>query len=543
MVVVAECSLRMSDYVAMANVARKLLEKGCSREEILRACYGVDFPEELFVLVEMNEEDREPNLLFFPRPFGLLTPLEWGGPSVKTGIFEELQARLSAFDPGLIALVILYGDHYDYSGSVLCYHRAELAQGRSTVFGFQRDLTDVTALKRYGDSLASVVHEALEDHARRLAKEWEHPSNRGAGSLDEEELRGAEDDLARATAWIATTAERKNASEVSEARLLAAIRVAPENDAPRAVYADALLARGDPRGEMIAVQLRLGELERLGPLSPVEREEGDRLIARQNELGERIGRIAPNVSAFLHRGFATRVLLRAGGEEELTRDPLFHNVLRELVVWRSSPELVLSLTRKLRREHLVLLREVVFNGPVGAESAKAIAGWGPLNWLGTLRFISSEVGRAGMETILRATRASGIRRLAVFNDSLEGFVPLALEACRGLEHLELSFCELGEADVAALARQPRGLRSLALNGNRFGDAGAEVLATSDAFGALERLDLTGCDLTAEGHRLLAEARFPPSLRLVLENEDIEPVALAALRQRYADVRVVGAGAG
>jgi uncharacterized protein (TIGR02996 family) len=62
------------------------------------------------------------------------------------------------------------------------------------------------------------------------------------------------------------------------ARLLAAIRATPEDDAPRLVYADALIDRGDPRGDFIVRQCRgdeakdlldqhgRGWLEGLGPL-------------------------------------------------------------------------------------------------------------------------------------------------------------------------------------------------------------------------------------------------------------------------------------
>jgi uncharacterized protein (TIGR02996 family) len=42
-------------------------------------------------------------------------------------------------------------------------------------------------------------------------------------------------------------------SDDTEAALLAAIRAAPDDDAPRLVYADWLTERGDPRGEYIAL--------------------------------------------------------------------------------------------------------------------------------------------------------------------------------------------------------------------------------------------------------------------------------------------------
>ncbi|MEO8707311.1 MAG: TIGR02996 domain-containing protein [Kofleriaceae bacterium] len=43
-----------------------------------------------------------------------------------------------------------------------------------------------------------------------------------------------------------------------EAALLSAIRDAPDDDAPRLVYADWLIERGDPRGEYIALACSLG---------------------------------------------------------------------------------------------------------------------------------------------------------------------------------------------------------------------------------------------------------------------------------------------
>jgi uncharacterized protein (TIGR02996 family) len=44
-------------------------------------------------------------------------------------------------------------------------------------------------------------------------------------------------------------------SAATDAALLAAVLAAPDDDAPRLVYADFLIGRGDPRGELITVQL------------------------------------------------------------------------------------------------------------------------------------------------------------------------------------------------------------------------------------------------------------------------------------------------
>jgi uncharacterized protein (TIGR02996 family) len=60
--------------------------------------------------------------------------------------------------------------------------------------------------------------------------------------------------------WAITALlDRRDRARADAARpgddLLAAIRAAPDDDAPRAVYADWLLERGDPLGELIAIQL------------------------------------------------------------------------------------------------------------------------------------------------------------------------------------------------------------------------------------------------------------------------------------------------
>jgi uncharacterized protein (TIGR02996 family) len=68
---------------------------------------------------------------------------------------------------------------------------------------------------------------------------------------------------------------------------LADILADPADDAPRMAYADWLQERGDPRGEFIAVQLRLAALEAAGAggfVSPVVDFEYARLKRREREL-------------------------------------------------------------------------------------------------------------------------------------------------------------------------------------------------------------------------------------------------------------------
>jgi uncharacterized protein (TIGR02996 family) len=91
--------------------------------------------------------------------------------------------------------------------------------------------------------------------------------------------------------------------------LLAEIQASPDDDALRAVYADELLAAGDPRGELITVELALARALRG---SPVSGDEAGPLFARRAELraahAERWWQLAP-WQVHTRRGFATRVTL------------------------------------------------------------------------------------------------------------------------------------------------------------------------------------------------------------------------------------------
>lgn len=83
--------------------------------------------------------------------------------------------------------------------------------------------------------------------------------------------------------------------------LLRAVIESPDDDAPQLVYADALMRAGDPRGELIALQMSSvppGAAERAAEL----------LAAHRAQWID----VLPNVEdAVFERGFATSVVLRA----------------------------------------------------------------------------------------------------------------------------------------------------------------------------------------------------------------------------------------
>lgn len=88
-----------------------------------------------------------------------------------------------------------------------------------------------------------------------------------------------------------------------------AILAAPDDDAPRLVYADALIERGDPRGELITVQCARARLEREGKRGSAE---DFRLWEREDQL-RRLElhpetTVIPHTTMSVRRGFADLVV-------------------------------------------------------------------------------------------------------------------------------------------------------------------------------------------------------------------------------------------
>jgi uncharacterized protein (TIGR02996 family) len=152
------------------------------------------------------------------------------------------------------------------------------------------------------------------------------------------QLRGVVDDLAAVTAapppaamlaalHDALAALDRGAPSRSTGELLAAIYAQPDDDAPRLVYADALQERGDPRGELIALQIRLATETGEPAMRVRERE-----LLREHGSAW-LGALAPIVLApyAYERGFLAMCTLdgrKLELVERLARDPSWATVRR-----------------------------------------------------------------------------------------------------------------------------------------------------------------------------------------------------------------------
>jgi len=107
--------------------------------------------------------------------------------------------------------------------------------------------------------------------------------------------------LARLEVLFASEVRQEQASEKNEADFLSAIYAAPDDDTPRAVYADWLTERGDPRGEFITLQLAPSEATRKR-VKQLLKKHGRTWAGELDRVVDKEGRV-------FRRGFLTEVVM------------------------------------------------------------------------------------------------------------------------------------------------------------------------------------------------------------------------------------------
>jgi uncharacterized protein (TIGR02996 family) len=246
---------------------------------------------------------------------------------------------------------------------------------------------------------------------------------------------------------------------VTEAQLVAAVVAAPGDDAPRLVYADWLSERGDPRGELVALQC---ELARMVPGQ------------RRDDLRSRCGILERRMTAPLgvdgarwrwHRGFASELIADRVAPVVEAGDQLF----------AAAP----------------LLDTLVIN-----------------EWCDQ---------PAPIRQLLRAPWFAKVKRLGWMNvgagDSLAGF---ADEAMRGVAALHVTpywgLGVVGLLERLGATRELAELTALDFNGAAVDDDALAALFRGHGFPALVRIDLSRCRVYRDGCQVLADRA--PRLRAV-----------------------------
>jgi len=240
--------------------------------------------------------------------------------------------------------------------------------------------------------------------------------------------------------------------------LVEAVIAEPYADLPRQVFADALQARNDPRGEFVMLELALA-----GPLSIRKREQ---MKARRDEL------FAQHASAW----FPTELEYRTRGGFMTAISGAFGAIAAEAAVLFATQPIV----------------EASITHVDATKLAKA-------PWLRHIRELAAR---------------------GALND--KGFATLvAAPNVQQLTSLNVTATGLGKKALAALGSHLPHCRTLVLTSNHVGDEGAAQLAAWKHLGQVETLYLSGCNLTVAGVAKLLAANLSSLAKLTLAKNRLD----------------------
>jgi len=300
--------------------------------------------------------------------------------------------------------------------------------------------------------------------------------------------------------------------------LLAQIAAAPDDDAPRAVFADLLLQRGDPRGEFIQLQLAHSNSDR----------EYELLRAHEPAWTRSAG--VRGAGASYHRGFIASLYGSPGSivasREALRTQPIVKLSLEpdgELAALAELPELARIRSLNLRAQRLSPSEFV----PLSPGSLGAIAA-APFSGLRVVELGGNAIDDHGAQALAPASWLPQLEQLTMWKCLLgSAGYDVLLPRCAALNTLIVDSATDGAACVAALVRCRPPLRSLSLKDSRLGGGAAHALAAWPSLAGVERLDLQRCEL-GDDACAFATSPYVGALRELLLNDNaLEPAAGAA----------------
>jgi uncharacterized protein (TIGR02996 family) len=322
---------------------------------------------------------------------------------------------------------------------------------------------------------------------------------------------------------------------------LQAIREAPEDDAPRLIYADWLEEHGRPeRAEFIRVQCAWAD-------GQADESQADTLLERAEMLLEQnwedwvgplralvgphasrrgetwlIGDYHPAGLSRFCRGFVEALTLSADTVLEQTQTLSRLVPLRHLRLWgagRRATELAACsfLDRVTELDFLDY-----FDSPLTASGACALANSPYLGRLTALNLYRNNVSDRGVEALARAPWFAGLEALNLSDNGVSSAAIRVLATVRlHLAVLRLGDNAVGPEGVEAMVAtsEPGSLQMLDLHRNPLGDRGAAVLAEATFLRTLATLDLSSCEVGDTGAAALARSPHLAGLRLLELNHN------------------------
>jgi uncharacterized protein (TIGR02996 family) len=272
---------------------------------------------------------------------------------------------------------------------------------------------------------------------------------------------------------------------------LEAIREAPEDDAPRLVYADWLEEHDDPaRAAFIRVQCELARFPGSERQAELEAQERKLLVANRAAWLGPLARGLPFGHCKFRRGFPEELTIR--------------------------PKWMVKMVAEL--DARVPAGRVTLSGGFGDPAMKALADCPTLGWVAGLMYEHPQVTEAGLEMVGQSPNFTRLGELSVTfaNFTLNGLLALTTSpyhtALRRFSLHRMSWQGKKVPDTAAAfaaAGVRLRLRSLALRGHELGPAGAAALAGTENLAGVKELDLLLNGIRDEGAAALARS---PHLR-------------------------------
>jgi uncharacterized protein (TIGR02996 family) len=350
---------------------------------------------------------------------------------------------------------------------------------------------------------------------------------------------------------------------------LRAILDAPDDDAPRLMYADWLDEHGDPRrAEFIRLQCRLAAMDECDPERPdlVDREWELLAVYRKRWRPAESSGLEKHIfrSDFL-RGFFARVNVPADallehGEEWFGAYPLEELQVRDATgrmaeiaqqPWLARVSSLVLLHGVLTAEDLEALfasrhtgrlrRLTLLSVSLTPDMMQQLVAWPGLRRLRHLslgndylghekRALLNDMGPDGIRLLLESPHLKGLTSLYLTTPLTEAEVALIGEAPQlaSLTELRLIGCGITAAGAGVLGKAPglAALRHLDVGWNSIGDDGNAALASSPMLARLDSLDLSWTELF--GPRAAAALAASPHLgrlrRLDLTQSYVGPEA-------------------
>lgn len=305
---------------------------------------------------------------------------------------------------------------------------------------------------------------------------------------------------ARAKSTAATTAPSKD-DAATKARLLADVLAHPRDDGPRAVLADWLAERDDPRGELIVLQLALAKPV-IGARAYVYRHRGEQRTEQQEAIEARVkallkkhqaewlAPVRPYIRTWQwRRGFADWFEADASKFLEGISVTAAHTPIAHAKLTGMKPGVLAKLCA--RPELMQVDTLDLHEQRIGPKDAPAL-GSAPFAALRSLDLWGNPLGDAGLAAIVASPHLAGLEHLHLYKCGLTkaSLVALARAPCLAtLQTLDLHELEGCDADVGALFGRATNLRELRLGSTVLTDEILEAIAATPAFARLEELVL------------------------------------------------------